>query len=225
MKRFLYITAHLFDIFYSFFVSIRLFGLAKAFKFPVLFKFGCLKEYHHGNIVINSTTKKRKHFSIKIGIDGVEGISCKKKTFIKLGKNAKLIFKDKANLSKGLSIRLSAGQIEFGNNFYSNNNLSIVGSKSIVFGDNCIVGWNTHIRDLDGHKVISCGTIINEPQQIIIGNHVWICQNVSILKGTRISDNSIIAANACVTNSFEESNVVIGGCPAKVIKKNIDWMI
>ena len=53
---------------------------------------------------------------------------------------------------------------------------------------------------------------------VVIGNHVWIGEGVSILPGVTLGDNVIVGANAVVTHSFP-ANVVIAGCPAKVIKK------
>lgn len=52
---------------------------------------------------------------------------------------------------------------------------------------------------------------------ITIGKNVWIGDNVSIMPGVTLGDNVIVGANAVVTHSFP-ANVVIAGCPAKVIK-------
>lgn len=52
---------------------------------------------------------------------------------------------------------------------------------------------------------------------ISIGRNVWIGDNVSIMPGVTLGDNVIVGANAVVTHSFP-ANVVIAGCPAKIIK-------
>lgn len=52
---------------------------------------------------------------------------------------------------------------------------------------------------------------------ISIGRNVWIGDNVSIMPGVTLGDNVIVGANAVVTHSFP-ANVVIAGCPAKVLK-------
>ncbi len=52
----------------------------------------------------------------------------------------------------------------------------------------------------------------------VIGNDVWIGQNVTIMPGVKIGDGSIIAANSTVTSNIEPYTIY-GGNPAKFIKK------
>lgn len=56
----------------------------------------------------------------------------------------------------------------------------------------------------------------NEPVEI--GNDVWIGANAIILPGVHIADGAVIAAGAVVTKDVEPY-CIVGGCPAKVIKK------
>ena len=53
---------------------------------------------------------------------------------------------------------------------------------------------------------------------IVIGNDVWIGTRVIILPGVHIGNHCIVAAGAVVTKSFPDY-CIIGGVPAKLIKK------
>lgn len=60
--------------------------------------------------------------------------------------------------------------------------------------------------------------VTEEGYSIIIGNDVWIGDRVSIMEGVRIGDGAIIAAGAVVTKDVEPYTIV-GGVPAKMIRK------
>ena len=56
------------------------------------------------------------------------------------------------------------------------------------------------------------------PAPIHIGKKVWLGANVTVLPGVTIGDNAIVAAGAVVTKDVEP-NIIVGGIPAKFIKK------
>ncbi len=55
----------------------------------------------------------------------------------------------------------------------------------------------------------------------IVGNDVWIGQNVTIMPGIKIGDGSIIAANSVVTKDVRPYHIV-GGNPSGIIRKRFD---
>ena len=56
-----------------------------------------------------------------------------------------------------------------------------------------------------------------------IGNHVWIGMNAVLLKNIEVQDNSIIGAGAVVSGKFSESNCILVGNPAKIVRRGINW--
>lgn len=54
----------------------------------------------------------------------------------------------------------------------------------------------------------------------VVGNDVWIGQNVTVMPGIHIGDGAIIAANTVVTKDVPSYHIA-GGNPSKVIKKGL----
>lgn len=96
--------------------------------------------------------------------------------------------------------------------------------KHILIGKDCMLSTDITFRTGDSHSIIDVATNkrINYAQNIEVGNHVWIGANVTILKGVKIGNNSIISSGAIVTNEVSE-NSISGGVPAKIIKTGINW--
>lgn len=102
------------------------------------------------------------------------------------------------------------------------NGAYIHSQKRIEIGKNCVIAAGVNIIDSNGHETYSLNrtTGSDSPKEIIIGDNVWIGINATILKGTRIGNNSVISAGSVVKGDFP-SNCIISGNPAKVIKNNI----
>lgn len=96
---------------------------------------------------------------------------------------------------------------------------------SIFIGEDCMFSNEIELRTGDSHAIIDIekDSKINDAQNIVIGNHVWIGSRSIILKGVNIGNNTIIGTGSIVTNSIP-SHSVSAGIPAKVIKTNVDWV-
>jgi maltose O-acetyltransferase len=51
----------------------------------------------------------------------------------------------------------------------------------------------------------------------VIGDNVFVGNNVKILKGSKIGHNSVVGNGSLVTKAFPE-NVILAGFPAKIIR-------
>lgn len=111
--------------------------------------------------------------------------------------------------------------LEIGNSFI-NREVKIICNKRITIGNDCIIAMGTVIRDNDGgsHKILSTDYVNSKP--ILIGNHVWVGENVIILKGVTIGDGAIISAGSIVTKDIPAHSLAMG-IPAKVVRENVEW--
>ncbi len=109
--------------------------------------------------------------------------------------------------------------IEIGDNFIGNFNLTILDETFVSIGNNVFIGPNVTI----------C-TVIHAPEPekrnagimralpVTIGNNVWIAANVVILPGIQIGDNSIIGAGSVVTKNIPMDVVAVGN-PCRILRK------
>ena len=97
-------------------------------------------------------------------------------------------------------------------------------SGKIIIGKDCMFSSEILMDVSDCHSVIDLqsGKRINPPGDILIGNHVWLCEGCTILKGVTIGENAIVAAKSLVSTNVP-ANTIVGGIPAKIIKENITW--
>lgn len=102
-----------------------------------------------------------------------------------------------------------------------NVNLTIMCAKEITIGNGVRIGRNVSIRDYNGIHVIVNDHYTNY-SPVHIGDHCWLCTGCTIMPGVTIGEGSVVAANAMVTKSVPPHSLV-AGCPAKVIKENIEW--
>ena len=80
-----------------------------------------------------------------------------------------------------------------------------------LIGHNAVLATLNHNPDPDKRNNLF-------PAPIHIGKRVWLGANVTVLPGVTIGDNAIVAAGAVVTHDVEP-NTVVGGVPARFIKR------
>ena len=100
------------------------------------------------------------------------------------------------------------------------NGAYIHAEKSITIGNNCVAASGVHIMDSNAHMVYSLDRTIgrDEPEEITIGDNVWIGLNSIILKGVVIGNNCVISAGSVVKGKFP-NNVIIAGNPATIVNR------
>lgn len=95
----------------------------------------------------------------------------------------------------------------------------------IEVGKDCMFSSYISLRTGDSHSVLNAetGLRINPSKNIIIADHVWVGNGVTILKGTEIGEDSVVSAKAVLTGKTFPSQSVIAGIPAVVVKTGVSW--
>lgn len=211
------------------YINFKVFPIKQAIRLPIL----CSYNLKIGKLSKNSIKipNQISPFMIKMNWEtGSEGINigAGSKGYLHIAEGSSIIFRGKATMAAGVSIRIDSGELIIGSNFFCNKHCNISCMTSVMIGDNSLFGWNVVIRDSDGHSITdmnNSGGAINPPGGVFIGEHVWIASHVTILKGSSIATNSVVGYNSCVTRQFIQENCIIAGYPAKIIKENINWKI
>lgn len=128
---------------------------------------------------------------------------------------------------KNVDIWISdGGIIEVGHNthFSGKTHIACIEGKKIHIGERCLFSDTITFRTGDSHSILdSDGKRINKAKDIIIGDHVWIGQQVIILKGSTVGADSIVGTGSLLTGKTYNSNSVIAGSPAKIVKQHVSW--
>lgn len=111
------------------------------------------------------------------------------------------------------------------NSTFRGGEFNIQESNKLYIGKDCVFSTNIMIWVGDGHSIVDAyGNVLNgEVKTVSIGNHCWIGEGVKITKNASIGDNSIIAMGGIITKRFDETNVIIAGNPAKILKHKVYW--
>ncbi|MEH0369198.1 acyltransferase [Vibrio mimicus] len=142
------------------------------------------------------------------------------------GENNQLIIHDGANL-KGVSIELNGNNclLEIGADCVIGQNCFIScreRNTMLKIGNECMFSRNIKIMTSDGHDILRDDKRINPAKSIYIGSHVWLADNVTVLKGVSIGQGSIVGINSTVTHSVADNSAAAGN-PARIIADSIAW--
>jgi acetyltransferase-like isoleucine patch superfamily enzyme len=104
--------------------------------------------------------------------------------------------------------------------------LSALEGTRLLLGERCLLSGGGHYRTGDSHSVTDLeGRRINPSADIVIGDHVWVGRNVTVLKGVRIAESCVVGACAVVTRTFDRPHCAIAGNPAGIIREDVDWCV
>ncbi len=131
-----------------------------------------------------------------------------KKLFASIGQNN--IIKEGFKCTFGFNISI-------GNNCFINFNAVILDSFKVSIGDRVLIAPNVVISTVT-HNLDADERAGQIGKSVAIEDGAWICAGAVILPGVKIGKGAIVAAGA-VVNKDVEPYTVVGGVPAKFIKK------
>ena len=107
-------------------------------------------------------------------------------------------------------------RVIFGKNVFINHSAILSASGGIEFQDGVSVAPGVRIATInhdfnERHTIYTYG-------KVTIKKNAWLGMGATICPGVTIGENSVVAAGAVVTKDVPD-NVVVGGCPAKIIKE------
>lgn len=145
-----------------------------------------------------------------------------------LGNNNTVLLKNKVRATSAeMHIEDDYNSIVIGENtvMAGKIHLACIEGTNITIGKECLFSSDIVFRTGDSHTITDLeGARINPAKDILIKNRVWLGHRVVIGKGVILYEDTVVGAGAIVTKPFEETNVVIAGVPAKIVKRGIRWI-
>jgi|SRR5829696_4884359 len=149
------------------------------------------------------------------------GLKISFKSHISSGAKIKVIKGARVNigkvfLGKGVTIFAEAGSnIIIKQNVFIGHYTTIVAREKITIEENVQIAEFVTIRD-QNHNVNQFSLF--EVSPIHIGSNVWLGAKVTVAKGVKIADGTVVGAHAFVNKSISVK-AVVAGVPAKIVKQ------
>src|SRR5262249_4546967 len=101
--------------------------------------------------------------------------------------------------------------------------VTITVDSEVTIGAHCHVASNCFLVGYDAHPIDPAARRTGPGPvdytgggRIAIGDDVWLCEGVVVLKGVRIGDGAVVAARAVVTRDVP-AGAIVAGNPARVV--------
>lgn len=214
------------NILKTIFFNFKVFPLRTAIKLPVYFfgpvRFASLK----GDVILEASNVSRG--MVQFGCKSENIIATHEPTRISI--DGRLIFKGKSKFAHAIQLLVwNNGTLSFGDDTWVGSFSKVIAFRSVQLGNKLLCSWECQIFDTDFHFIENTddGTISDTNGSILIGDKVWLGSRVSILKNTHIPNDCIIALGSICNQDYSltcPAGSVIGGIPAKFIKKGVCYI-
>lgn len=196
--------------------NLHYFGL-RGFHLPVLIARNVILKQLGGKVILNEGGTG----IIKIGFDGTGICDIRNQRGIWYVQG-EIHFEGKASIAAGVKISCGpTGKLSLGNRVSININSQVICMNRIHIGKETILSWDDLVMDSDFHEIVKDGISKPKTKPIYIGDHVWIGCRSTLLKGTKIPESCIIAANSTIAKQYDESNCIIQ--TTGILRKDVNW--
>lgn len=210
----------------SIYFNFKFLPFNQAIKFPFVVK-GKLRIIRSSGS-INLYSSSLKFGAIKLGFQGSDMFS-NQVTVIDLAGNLNL-YGDYFSFGVNSLIRVEKGaSLNIKNDFVLGANSILFCENDITIQEKVITSWSCQIIDTDTHSLRNRinNTKFDRSKPIFIGMGCWLGNNVTINKGTKLPNFTIIASHTLCNKDYT-INIgefsLLGGIPAKLLKSDIEFV-
>lgn len=95
---------------------------------------------------------------------------------------------------------------------------------SVVVGADCMISNGVVLRTTDSHGIFDAGTgeRLNDPEDVLVHEHVWLGNGARASKGARIDANAILGQLSLATGTLQPGGLY-AGVPAKLLRSRVTW--
>lgn len=199
----------------SFYTSWRLTSFGKAFSFPVKCRYNCKLK------ALSGCLSGGGRLSVGFNRTGIYDVRYERAILNIVGR-----LELNGNLNLGAGSRLEIGEqgvLVVGGLVANSAGVTICCHDRIEIGGDTVISWDTLIMDKDFHYILNMETGTTRPDHkpIKIGRSSWLCAGSKVLKGAVLPDGCILGAGAVLNKAYDESNCLLIGNPAKIIKTGV----
>ncbi len=207
------------SIFASIYFNFHYLPIKQAIKLPILLykpKFKNLK----GKIIFDCP--KLRYGMVKLGFEKVSiypnaGITIE-------NKGGTITFKGDCCIGNNSFLSIGEyGKLCFGDQFESSS-IKIISYRSIYFGYQTSIGWDSIVMDTNLHplKRVRTGIKTKMSGPIVIGDYNWFGNRCTIMHSVRTPERCVFSLNSIVTSGIKYVPYCIhGGFPVKVLFKGV----
>jgi carbonic anhydrase/acetyltransferase-like protein (isoleucine patch superfamily) len=204
-------------------LSLNLFQFAyyNFFRKNVVRDRGCYILPGRGSkIELHKTAKIILRANLHLNINQYPGSDAE--CYLRLRKGAEMTVDGRVSLAYNATIEAHEGaSLSIGETFL-NSGAVIICAYKMTIGHGCLLARHAMVFDSDHHRMFDDdGKITNSPQEVIIGDNVWLCMKSTVLKGSIIQSGSIVGANSLAKGEFGPHSLIASESAREVSK--INW--